>query len=128
MSARILLIDDEPLVRRTFALALPYEGFEPMTAANGVEALQRIAEGVPALIMLDLHLAGVSGETVLEQLRALPECHDLPVIILSGSDEAEIQSRAQELGAQGWLRKPYTLVELARKIRDQLGSPLPASL
>lgn len=104
---RILVVDDEPLVRMVAERFLRREGYEVISAEDGDEALAVLRRGVPRIdmVILDLTMPGKSGaEVVIAVRELLPE---LPILISSGYSEAAIENRGWALQVQGFLQKPY---------------------
>jgi len=118
LAVRILVVDDEPAIRRLLRVGLSAEGHVIAEAASAAEAEQRIGEGQSDLIVLDLGLPDKSGLELLRLWRAAGL--EAPVIILSSrSDEVGIVE-ALELGADDYLVKPFGMRELAARIRVAL--------
>jgi len=115
--SRILLVDDDPTLRRTLQLNLSARGHEVTTAANGAEALRGALSGEPELIILDLGLPDMDGVEVLLQLRS-----DLraPVIVLSARREAHDKVLALDIGAIDYVTKPFSMDELMARVRAAL--------
>lgn len=115
---RILVVDDEPPIRRLLRASLGSQGFEVIEASDGAEANARLAEALPDLIVLDLGLPDVSGQTLLRQWRERDVA--TPVLILSSrTDEAGIVE-ALEIGADDYVTKPFGTRELVARIRVAL--------
>jgi len=117
-AVRILVVDDEPPIRKLLRASLGTQGFEVVEAANGAEARARLDEGLPDLIILDLGLPDVPGRELLRQWRGKDVA--TPVVILSSrTDEAGIVE-ALELGADDYVTKPFGTTELVARIRVAL--------
>lgn len=115
---KILVVDDEPPIRKLLRVGLTTEGYHVVEAINAREAVESIAVERPDLILLDLGLPDMPGQDVLGKWRA--EALDLPIIILSSrTDEAGIVA-ALELGADDYVAKPFGMKELAARIRVAL--------
>jgi len=116
-SVRILVIDDEPPIRRLLRTGLGSQGFDVVEAADGLAAEAAIARN-PDLVLLDLGLTEVSGHDLLHRWRAAGR--EMPVIILSSrTDEAGIVE-ALDLGADDYVTKPFGMKELVARIRTAL--------
>lgn len=115
-----LIVDDSEVLRRLIEMCLRPAGFEVATASDGAEALERAAELVPDLVILDIGLPDMTGWQVLEQLRASAETADAKVLILSGFEDAH--SEAKRLGADAALVKPFRNDEL-RSLAVELAGP-----
>lgn len=128
----ILVVDDDDDVRNVIATLLGLHGYDVVEAENGRAALAHIAErGLPSLILLDLRMPGMSGEELLDALRARSEAAERPrppVVVLSG--EMELGGRADTLLADATLSKPVELSELlatvARLVDGGADAPRPA--
>jgi DNA-binding response OmpR family regulator len=118
MSARILVIEDEPGIVDFLERGLRSHGFEVESAADGIIGTERALSAPVDLVVLDLMLPGRSGHEVLAQLRdAKP---GLPVIILTARGEVEDRVAGLDAGAIDYLTKPFSLSELAARVRAQL--------
>ena len=112
LNRKVLVIDDERLIRNTTALLLRKEGAEPLCAANGAEGIELARKERPDLILLDIMMPGMDGWQVLEKLRTMPECSESAVIIFTAIDFTASEKDAVRCGAKGVLRKPFHLHEL----------------
>ena len=120
MGARILIVDDEESIRLSVSDVLADEGYEPIVAVDGAEALQGLEKDLPDLVLLDVAMPGRDGIVVLEELRrAWP---DLPVVMMSGHGTIETAVRATKLGAYDFLEKPLSYDKLLLCIRHVLES------
>ncbi|MFC3180291.1 phosphate regulon transcriptional regulator PhoB [Cypionkella sinensis] len=123
----VLLVEDEPAQRAVLSYNLEAEGFEVRTADNGEDALALIAEEAPDLILLDWMMPHVSGIEVCRRLKARPETRGIPVIMLSARSEEVDKVRGLETGADDYVIKPYSVVELMARLRAQLRRVRPAT-
>jgi len=115
----ILVIEDSEDSRALVELALQDENYDVITASTGLEALELLEEGAcPDLILLDLSMPEMPGEEFMLELRKHEHCSHSKVIVVSGWDD--VAKRAQDMGATGYLRKPFDLRVLAREVRRQL--------
>lgn len=120
MPPKLLIVDDEPNVRRSVAIGLRLEGFDVASAGSGEEALRMIAEGGAAydLVLVDWMMPGITG---LELARVLRERHpELRVVLTSAHDVSERQIALAGCGALGFVPKPYDLAALALLLRSKL--------
>jgi CheY-like chemotaxis protein len=117
----ILVVDDEPLIAMALEAALEDVGYEVVTAANGRQGLERLAEARADLVLLDMMMPIMGGPAMLAAMLAQPELAGIPVIILSSLPEAAIRSRTA--GVAAIIRKPYTvdqvLDEIAKALREK---------
>ena len=111
---RILVVDDEPNITEFLRVGLGYEGYEVTTVADGREGLRRASEGSFALVILDVMLPGLDGFEVCRRLRATS---DVPVLMLTAKDEVTDRVAGLDLGADDYLTKPFSFVELLARVR-----------
>lgn len=116
----VLLVDDEPSIRTICRVNLEGDGLAVNEAQDGVEALEEVKRERPALVLLDVMMPGVDGWGVAEQLAEDEETREIPVVFLSARAAHEDRVRAQELGAVGYVVKPFDPIELAGIVRDAL--------
>lgn len=114
MRRTILLVDDEPTLRETLAEALEGEGWTVVTAADGPEAIERFRSERPDLVLLDIMLPELSGIEVCRIMRAES---DVPIVMLTARDSELDKVVGLELGADDYVTKPFSLRELAARIR-----------
>ena len=107
----ILVVEDNPDIRESFAFLIEQRGYRVRAAADGEEALAKLAEHGPAcLILLDLMMPRMDGWQLRERLLADPECASIPLVIVSSI--ADLEHEAERLAALHYLRKPIDLAEL----------------
>jgi DNA-binding response OmpR family regulator len=114
---RVLVVDDEPMVREVLTRYLAHEGFEVEAAADGHEALRAIEERAPSVILLDLMLPKLSGTDLLRMVRMESA---VPVIILSARVSERERISGLELGADDYVTKPYSPGEVVARVRAVL--------
>ncbi|HUF75581.1 MAG TPA: response regulator [Longimicrobiales bacterium] len=119
---RILVVDDEPHIRRVLDSMLGHEGFDVVLASGGAEALQAIASGRIDLVILDLIMPGASGLEVLAKIRTDADNSDTPVIILTAKGQDADREAAFAGGADDFLTKPFSPKKLVARIREILGA------
>jgi DNA-binding response OmpR family regulator len=118
--ALVLLVDDERAIRTICRVNLEADGFAVLEAKDGAEALEEIRREHPSLVLLDVMMPGIDGWNVAEQLEADDETRDIPIVFVSARAAREDRLRAQELGAVGYIVKPFDPLELAGVVRDVL--------
>jgi DNA-binding NarL/FixJ family response regulator len=119
-SARILIVDDEPLNVDYLEQELENLGFATDTAANGLEALERVAAAPPDLVLLDVMMPGMDGFSALQVLKGDPETRLIPVVLMTALNSVEDRVRGIEAGADDFLSKPVDERELMARIRTAL--------
>ena len=125
---QVLVVEDEPAQREVLVYNLQSEGFEVERAGTGDEALALVEDSRPDLILLDWMLPGVSGIEICRQLKMRPATRDVPIIMMSARTEEVDRVRGLETGADDYVVKPYSVVELMARIRTQLRRTRPASI
>ena len=119
-ATRILIVEDEEALATLLDYNLGKEGFEVSLAADGEEAMLKIEEDAPDLVILDWMLPKVSGIEVCRRLRAKPETRNLPIIMLTARSEEADRIRGLETGADDYLTKPFSTNELIARVRAVL--------
>jgi two-component system phosphate regulon response regulator PhoB len=120
MPARILLVEDEPAIQELVALNLAQAGYEAALASSAEEALERIREALPDLVLLDWMLPGQSGIDLARRLRADERTKLLPIIMLTARGAEEDKLRGLETGADDYVTKPFSMKELQARIKAVL--------
>jgi two-component system KDP operon response regulator KdpE len=113
----ILVVDDEPRMVRFVRMNLELEGYQVAEAGSGMEALQKVRDDLPDLVLLDVMMPEMDGFETLERLR---EISTVPVIMLTVRGDEEDRIRGLELGADDYVAKPFSPRELASRIRAVL--------
>jgi DNA-binding response OmpR family regulator len=113
--ARVLVVDDEPDIRETLTDLLAADGYEVSTAIDGADALSRVVEQRPDLVLLDVDMPRLRGVEALVAIRALSPTTQ--VIMMSGKADLEEAKRALAAGAFDYVTKPFDLAYLDRAIR-----------
>lgn len=126
MPKLILCVEDEHLSAEAVRRALMYVGYEVETAATAAAALERLQARRPDLILLDLLLPDVNGYSFIDLLRDHQDLDQIPIIIVSGCASPEAQSLGRELGARGYLIKPFTAPELIDCVKGVLEGGKPS--
>lgn len=124
----VLVVEDEPAQREVLAYNLEAEGFRVCKADNGEEALLLVDEDAPDIIVLDWMLPSVSGIEICRRLKSRPETRSVPVIMLSARSEEVDRVRGLETGADDYVVKPYSVIELMARVRTQLRRTRPATV
>ena len=128
MTAKILIVEDEPAIQELLAFNVTQAGFEAMRAEDAESAWREIRGGVPDLILLDWMLPGTSGVTLARQLRADADTRDVPIIMLTARGEERDKVSGLESGADDYITKPFSPRELMARIRAVLRRHAPANV
>jgi DNA-binding NarL/FixJ family response regulator len=112
MSKRLLVVDDEPNLLRAVAACLKTEDYEVTTARSGQEALLRVVESVPDLIISDIRMPGMDGYKLARQLRGSPRTALVPIVFLTAKDETADRIEGFRAGIDAYLTKPFEPDEL----------------
>ena len=113
----VLIVDDERDLVRLLEFNLQEAGFETVSAYTGEEALQKVRQRVPDLVVLDLMLPDISGNEVCRQLRAFPRTRHVPVLMLTARTDEVDRVVGFEVGADDFVTKPFSVRELVLRIR-----------
>jgi two-component system KDP operon response regulator KdpE len=114
---KVLIVDDEPQIRRALSLNLGARGYTVVEATNGEAALKAVAVEHPDIVLLDLGLPGMDGSTVIEALRGWTK---VPIIVLTVRDDERSKVHVLEAGADDYVTKPFGMAELVARIRAVL--------
>jgi putative two-component system response regulator len=117
---RVLIVDDQADIRRLCRLALTPDGLTCDEAGTGPDAVRAAAQRTYDLILLDVDLPGCSGEEVLRRLRQAPPCPHLKVVMFSGTASGDDLSRNMLAGADDFLTKPFSVVQLRARVKSAL--------
>jgi two-component system, OmpR family, response regulator ResD len=117
----VLLVDDERAIRTICRVNLEGDGIAVVEAQDGAEALEQVRAEQPSLVLLDVMMPEVDGWKVASELAADEELREIPVVFLSARAADEDRQRAQQLGAVGYVVKPFDPLRLAGTVRDVLG-------
>jgi chemosensory pili system protein ChpA (sensor histidine kinase/response regulator) len=116
----VMIVDDSLTVRKITSRLLTREGFDVLTAKDGLDALQLLGERVPDAVLLDIEMPRMDGFELAKTMKADPRLAHIPVIMITSRTAAKHRARAQELGVDGYLGKPYQEDELLRQLRGVL--------
>lgn len=123
--ARILVAEDERDIRELINFTLMFAGHAVTLAANGEEAVQKVAEADPELIVLDVRMPRMTGYEACRQIRLMDAWKNVPIIMLSAKGQDEEVQSGIDAGATAYILKPFSPDELARKISGFLKPPTP---
>jgi CheY-like chemotaxis protein len=117
---KILVAEDERDIRDLIAFTLQFAGFEVEVARNGVEAVEKAPQVKPDLILLDVRMPQMTGYEACSTLKAMPEMQDTPVVFLSAKGQDREIEQGMELGALGYILKPFAPDDLIRQVKELL--------
>jgi putative two-component system response regulator len=120
MPARILVVDDDPAIVEVLRRFLVREGYAVVVANNGLEAIERVHEDQPDLILLDVTMPKMDGFTTCRRLKDDEHTALIPITMLTGLDDLDHRTRGIEAGADDFLTKPFDQTTLRARIRSQL--------
>ncbi len=116
----ILAVDDSPTVRKLVSLTLGANGFEVLTAADGIEALNILSDTLPDLILCDINMPRLGGYKLCKFVKKHERTQSIPVVMLSGKDGVFDKMRGKLSGCDDFISKPFESEELVAKIREHL--------
>jgi CheY-like chemotaxis protein len=122
MHKRVLVVDDEPDIVEIVTCLLEGEGYETLTARDGLEAVEVAEAEKPDLMLLDVMMPEMNGYQVCRLLRAKPDLRDMPVVMLTAKAQQSDQFWGLDSGATAYLTKPFDNRELLRTVGDILAS------
>jgi DNA-binding response OmpR family regulator len=120
MAAKVLVVEDDPAARRLVSFALEQEGFEILTAANGLEGLKKTQAEKPELLVLDVMLPGLDGFEVCHRLRSDPETEGVLILMLSAKAQDSDRNTGLKMGADDYLAKPADPLEVTARVKGLL--------
>ncbi|MBT1686482.1 response regulator [Dawidia soli] len=116
----VLIIEDNPEIRENTAEILELSGFHVITASNGQQGLAMVTDPVPDIILCDIMMPQVDGYEVIRQLKADPATASIPFVYLTARGEKNEVKLAMDLGACGFIRKPFDAGDLIRTVTQCL--------
>lgn len=126
MNQSVLIVDDEPMTRDLLRLMLERASFDIFEAEDGADALEKIRENPPDVVILDVMMPNMDGITVCEILRGEEATADLPIIMLSARTHMDAIERGLRAGATRYLSKPVSRQDLIQNVREVIaGVPSP---
>ena len=118
MSIDILVVEDEPSILDSLDFILNRAGWNIKAVTDGEAAIQAVAEHRPKVLVLDVMLPKKSGFEVLKHLRSQAQTRDLPILLLTAKGQRQDRKTAEELGASGFVTKPYSNSEVVDAVRQ----------
>ncbi len=120
MTQLVLIVDDEPMARTLLRLMLVRVGFNVSEAEDGYDALEKVQQNLPDIILLDVMMPGMDGFSVCEELRQRKETATLPIIMLSAKTDLDSINKGMRIGATKYLTKPISPEDLTRHVKEAL--------
>lgn len=117
MSIRVLAVDDSRTMRGLIAHSLEQAGFDVTLAEDGVDGLDKLAQTIPDVIVTDLNMPNMDGFGFVEAIRSRSDLSGLPILILTTESAQELKEKARDMGATGWIVKPFDDERLVAAIR-----------
>jgi len=121
MTKKILIVDDEPNIVISVEFLMRREGFEVGVARDGEEALERAASLIPDLVLLDVMMPKMNGFEVCHRLRSDPAFEKTRILILSAKGRDAEVTKGLEMGADGYITKPFSTRDLVAQVKSLLG-------
>src|SRR5579859_6367682 len=118
---RVLVVDDDEVIRRLIAVNLQLEGFDVVTAVDGQDCLERVVEIDPDVITLDVMMPRLDGWETAVQLRKSPETAHIKVVLITARAQEDDKNHGTHVGADAYLTKPFDPNEMIRVIRELAG-------
>jgi two-component system chemotaxis response regulator CheY len=118
---KILIVDDDKTTRKLLSLYLKGNGFEVVTAENGLNALEKLGSETVQLVLTDLNMPFMDGIEFLKAMKSNPGTSNIPALMITTETDEEERRRAVAAGADGYLSKPVTAEVVATKIRQMVG-------
>ena len=123
MAKTILIVDDEPSIVITIQFLMTQQGYDVLTAERGEDALDLISRYKPDLVLLDIMLPGIDGYEVCEIIRLNPDYGKVRIVFLTAKGHETEIAEGLALGADAYITKPYSNVELLAKVKELLQDP-----
>src|ERR1700729_2765331 len=120
---RVLVVDDDEVIRQLIAVNLTLEGFDVVTAVDGQDCIDRVQAIAPDVITLDVMMPRLDGWETAIQLRKTPETAHIKIVLITARAQEEDISRGSHVGADAYLTKPFDPGEMIRVVRELAGAP-----
>jgi CheY-like chemotaxis protein len=120
---RVLVVDDDEVIRQLIAVNLTLEGFEVVTAVDGQDCLEKVAQVDPDVITLDVMMPRLDGWVTATQLRRNPATANIKVVLITARAQEDDRDRGRQIGVDAYLTKPFDPAEMIRVVRELAGAP-----
>lgn len=117
---KVLMVEDDPKISLAFGVRLKAMGYEVVTAQDAISAVAQVRRHRPDVVLLDISLPGGDGFTVAERINSLIDSAATPIVFVTASKQPGLRERAKQLGAVGFLNKPFDATSLANAIESAL--------
>jgi CheY-like chemotaxis protein len=117
----VIVADNDQIVRSILRSVLEDQGFSVLSAANGIEAIELAKRTQARLVILDYKMPRLDGFTCCTEMRRLEAYRDVPIVILTAFDDAGVREKAERVGANAFLAKPFTPISLLRVVAEHVG-------
>ena len=117
----VLVVDDDPSLQEVLETALEMEGYRVLLAGDGYEAIELVKSESPKLILFDMFLPRMDGVTFAQELARLGFRPKIPIVVVTGDDRG--WQKASQIGAEGFLAKPFTIPDLLEQVAKLTGGP-----
>lgn len=121
MGKTILSVDDSASIRQMVKFTLTKEGYEVIDASDGVDALGKLGGRKVDMVVTDLNMPNMDGITLIKELRKLPVCKFIPIIMLTTESQDSKKQEGKSAGATGWIVKPFKPEQLVGVVKKVLG-------
>jgi CheY-like chemotaxis protein len=120
---RVLVVDDDEVIRQLIAVNLTLEGFDVITAVDGKDCLEKVVAAHPDVITLDVMMPRLDGWVTATQLRKNPETAGIKVVLITARAQEDDRNRGRQIGVDAYLTKPFDPAEMIRVVRELAGAP-----
>jgi DNA-binding response OmpR family regulator len=120
---RVLVVDDDEVIRQLIAVNLTLEGFDVATAVDGKDCLDKVTDASPDVITLDVMMPRLDGWVTATALRKNPLTSGIKVVLITARAQEDDRSRGREIGVDAYLTKPFDPAEMIRVVRELAGAP-----
>lgn len=120
---RVLVVDDDEVIRQLIAVNLTLEGFDVSTAVDGQDCLDKVSDVKPDVITLDVMMPRLDGWVTATQLRRNPETSGIKVVLITARAQEDDRDHGRQVGVDAYLTKPFDPAEMIRVVRELAGAP-----
>jgi CheY-like chemotaxis protein len=120
---RVLVVDDDEVIRQLIAVNLTLEGFDVVTAVDGRDCLEKVSQVDPDVITLDVMMPRLDGWVTATQLRRNPATANIKVVLITARAQEDDRDRGRQIGVDAYLTKPFDPAEMIRVVRELAGAP-----